>query len=152
MAFEEYTGKKKAAPAVKDPNYVGVCVADGTGKSAGKYTLSITLGPSVMKERKWAQGEKVAVHFGTGLDKGKMLIKKGESGFTLTRYGRAPKDATESVASKVMFVVDITVNALKEFNKAVLPTTKTAFEWDETQQGLMVVLPESFFTESAPAS
>lgn len=140
MAFEAYGARVTAA--TNDPNFISVAVIGG-GEGTS-FNLIVAFGAEAMKAHNWKIGETVTLYFGTGEDKGKMLIKKTEKGIKLTRYGskKAAEDGTSS--AKILKAIK-PVKPIEDFCNKKIEATRVQFSWDEGQEGYLIDLPDGFF-------
>lgn len=153
MAFEEYTITTGSSNA-KSKNFVIVSVngRNGNDQRAKNLYLLIAFGPEVIEKCQWKPGNKIAIYFGTGEDKGKALLKKVEentaTATVLTTYSKK----TDSAPSLKLQRSIKPVAPIEDFVNITTPKESVAFSWDEVQQGLVITLPQGFFTASGTPS
>ncbi len=145
MAFEEYGAKPEGEG--RDPHSISFSVYKGS--RGDTYTLSVILGTGVVKERGFEAGGKVALYFGTGDDKGKLLIKgvatEAKNACKLAyNGGKGKKDAIRSL--KIQKAVK-PIKPIEDFTNKVLEAVKVKWEWDEAQEGIVIEIPPGFFAE-----
>jgi len=148
MAFEEF---KRTSPGNSttrinnQPDRISISVS---GKKA--LNMSIVVGSALLAERGWLIGDKFTVYFGTGEDKGKLLLKKSENGVTMTVYSKKTTEGAVNSGNLIRKVSPIA--PIADFCNTQIPRELVEHKWDPKNGGVMVDLPQAFFSQSAAAS
>ena len=139
MGFEEYSLRSGGSRSGMTPNDVSIAV---NGKS--NLNLSIVIGHELLKSSGMAIGDKVSLYFGTGEDKGKLLIKKTLIGVVISDYIRKGKVEVHhgQVIRKIAPVAPI-----EDFTNKQIASHVVESVWDTEAGGIMVTLPDGFFTK-----
>jgi hypothetical protein len=148
MAFEEYkrAGQSNQAGRIGTvPDRVSISVS---GKKV--LNMGIVIGSTILAERGWAVGEKFTIYFGTGEDKGKMLLKKTESGVAMTQYNKKGKEGSLPAGYIIRLVKQ--VEPILDFCNTTIGRELVEHTWDDASGGLLVDLPKGFFTASGTPS
>lgn len=139
MAFEEY-GLKPVGTRNSDPNRVSIAVTGGK-----KLSMGIVVGPEVLKAAGFAIEDKVRFLFGSGTDKGKLLVKKVETGLIIAEYVKGKKDGS---ASAGMIQCGLRKEKpIEDWSGVKIARVVVKHEVDQAQGGLLLNLPDGFFTE-----
>jgi hypothetical protein len=138
MAFTEYV-TKSANKTGMTPNTVTVAVS---GKK--NLSISVVIGYELLKTCGMVIGDKISLFFGTGEDKGKLLVKKTLTGILLTKYATR-NEVCESHGQILRKVAP--VPPIEDFAGKQLPSRVVEHTWDKDAGGLIITLPEGFFTE-----
>jgi hypothetical protein len=136
MAFEEYKIGKNAGKGL-DPACISVSVVGKKNKN-----LCIVLGREFMAERGLAIGDKLAMYFGTGEDKGKLLLVKNQNGIAIAIYSK--KSKAEDAHGQLLRVLK-PIKPIEDFAGNNIERTVVDFEVDKDSGGVLVTLPDGFF-------
>lgn len=141
MAFEEYKAPESEGRSL---DYVSVQV-----KKAAATKMMIVLGAEVVKKAEWKPGDCITMLFGTGDDKGKLLLIKAEEGKGIALAINGPKGQLKEgqIPTCRLGRVIKRQKPIEDFVDAEIKQEKVPFEWDDRQGGLLVTLPTGFFVQ-----
>lgn len=135
MAFEMY----ELRTTTRGVNVSGLNISVIGEKTKSLY---IVLGKEFMAEHELKIGDNVQMYFGTGEDKGKLLIVKAKTGIAITKYSKKSKE--ESPHGLLIRTLKA-VPPIEDFSGNKLPRVEPHYTIDEDSGGILVTLPDGFF-------